>query len=110
MREIKFRITYQHGETGRITCRYIFLGQPIPDLGRGWSIIGKDQYTGLHDSEGKEIYEGDIVAVSPYRKYAITVDNFHGYRFMWGKGQLYKSVAIDGKIIGTIYENPELIE
>ena len=59
--EIKFRITYQHGETGRITQRDIELGQPIPHLGKDWEIIGKDQYTGLKDKNGKEIHEGDVV-------------------------------------------------
>ena len=67
------------------------------------------QYTGLKDSAGVEIYEGDILRwVSIV--YPITVNEFHGYRFMYGKDELSKSYAEYGIIIGNIYENPELLE
>ena len=76
------------------------------------------QFTGLHDKNGKEIYEGDVVVwrgwevrdgrqIRPERKRAIGIDNtfitdcFHMQNIRSG-GEL--------EVIGNIYENPELLE
>jgi uncharacterized phage protein (TIGR01671 family) len=67
------------------------------------------QYTGLKDKNGKEIFESSIVKVGRHI-HPITVNDFHGYRFMWGKDILTKSVGIDGEVIGNQYENPELLK
>lgn len=73
-------------------------------------------YTGLHDKNGEEIYEGDAVEILKWNKvfvgeivflqcaYVMVEKNsepkiFHNLG--WG----YDSI----KIIGNIYENPELI-
>ena len=66
------------------------------------------QFTGLYDKNGKEIWEGDLIKWLGLIL-TITVDDFHGYRFMVGKDQLSKSYAIDGEVIGNIYENPDLL-
>lgn len=61
MRTIKFQVYYQHEDTGIITSKKIELGQFIPELGKRWYVIGKYQFTGLQDKNGKDIYEGHIV-------------------------------------------------
>jgi hypothetical protein len=58
-REIKARIYYQHEDTGRITERFIYLGEQTPDLGRRWFVIDMNLWTGRHDKNGTEIYEND---------------------------------------------------
>lgn len=59
--------------------------------------------------KGKPIYEGDILKWLSLI-FPITIQDFHGYRFMFGKDQLVRVFAKDGKIIGNIYENGELLE
>lgn len=93
-----------------------------PGIAEGWSeiyvkfrdkleeMIILMQYTGLKDKNGTEIYEGDIIQVEPFHIYSVTVQDFHGYRFMLGKDQLTKSDGIYGVIIGNIYEHPELLD
>lgn len=61
------------------------------------------QYTGLIDW-----YEGDIIKCQGLI-FPITVDDYHGYRFMFGKEQLDKGIAHYGEKIGNIYEHPYLI-
>ena len=67
------------------------------------------QYTGRKDSEGKEIYEGDILQSEHYFKYQVV---FKGdcWRCEPVKRNLSKNrfIGNDLKVIGNIYENPEL--
>lgn len=67
------------------------------------------QWSGLLDKQGKEIYEGDVLQLS-YGTHLVKIDIQHGLRTMWGKDNFARSYALDGKIIGNRWENPELLE
>ena len=74
------------------------------------------QYTGLHDKNGKEIYEGDIIKVKMYDgKYENYKIVFRNAEFEAINEDDTNFIATDvwniyTEVIGNIYENPELLE
>ncbi|WP_287677642.1 YopX family protein [Bacteroides sp.] len=68
------------------------------------------QFTGLHDKNGKEIYEGDIISNESYK--GIVVYKNGSFVLDLGKscGCVYLFCLDSLLVIGNIYDNPELLE
>ncbi len=128
MRQIKFRAWDPEANRGH---KWIFDGFAVSEDGKflqnmhergeysgeyGDKIILM-QFTGLLDKNSKEIYEGDIVEIDfegSKEKGQIIWENKRS-RFMWldNRNDDYGIFEIDRhgrKIVGNIYENPELLK
>ena len=132
MREIKFR-----GKTGTGNWVYGDLtfsryGNPyIGSLSKKWSGVKRNtvgQYTCMHDCNGKEIYEGDIVKTN-YDDVGVVAMGEHngvngseafniGFYIIWDSFDdrswmrnelLYFIKKIGVTVIGNRWDNPELL-
>ena len=105
-REIKFRWWNGH---------QMFHGKNLCVLAKNLKSPEYMQYTGLEDSIGVEIYEGDIIerdrnCLWNDGRLTESVEFKHG-SFYLGAGSLFNiCVGFYPEVIGNIYENPELME
>jgi len=70
------------------------------------------QFTGLHDKNGKEIYEGDILSCIERIKIGMDEpwkDKKTISEVKWTNDGYYLTFVRDKEIIGNIYENGELL-
>jgi uncharacterized phage protein (TIGR01671 family) len=130
MREIKFRFRLKSKEDGE----EIYVIAPLLSELNGlmnypvelnkWEVLTCDEYTGLKDSNDKEIYEGDIVGcesngVNRY-EYRVVCYDSHQTKYKAVPLVAYHQNAGNGgwtgyelkyhnEVIGNIYDSPELL-
>ena len=126
MRELKFRVWSEEDKEYRSDIKVSDLvvdidGVPSTIYNDEGDRFDIEQYTGLKDKNGKEIYEGDIIREKWFDEDARRGENrvgkceyftdgfvcwFVGGRFI----QLGMLVSSHIEVIGNIHENPELLE
>lgn len=130
MRKIKFRARRKNGKwvVGNFINHFstyfkteerhsIFLPKPENDNG-GYLVEDIDpetvgQFTSLHDCDGKEIFEGDIL---DFNGLTVEVRFVRGVFAFLANGDLDEELCGDcrtdlfAKVIGNVYENPDILK
>lgn len=122
-REIKFRAWDKENKK----FVYIFVNQfyiiheRIKDFVEKFNLNGGkwEQYTGLHDKNGKEIYEGDIVVIGSLEDSPLGVVEYDqdwgrysikdNEKYQFGGEHVCIYTTEKFEIIGNIYSNPDLL-
>ena len=90
------------------------------DFGEYWrdfNDVKLMQSTGLFDKNGKEVFVGDIIKCTRGCLHEVYIEKEYGGTYIGGMPAIYLKGIREGyawtgdeKIIGNIYENPELLE
>lgn len=122
MREIKFRghngDKFVYGDLVHEACYgkdFIFIDNSTTGTRYSVDPATVGQFTGLHDDDGREIYEGDIIKVrtqNPYWRFR------RNYVVEWGTDgwlldgdSLYSWFSLHTlEVIGNVHDNPDLLE
>ena len=119
MRELKFRVWWKNHSKPTIYTEYDF----FDDTWTPEEYTTIEQYTGLKDENGKEIYEGDIIQEEIAFNSKMTDGTFK-YKVYWDEEELCWCLEHIGnesihhelwqcnqstEVIGNIHENPELL-
>ena len=124
MREIKFRVWIIEDN------KYLKTNKPsVPELTNNWTYRRGEyileQYTGLKDVDGKEIYEGDILEICTNENIFYAPDTFDAGIVVFAHGSFivqnkrlnstdqkgWTFHNIDNKIVtGNIHEKPHMKE
>ena len=126
MRELKFRVWSEEDKEYRTDCklRYLFTsptGLPSTAYNEEGDRFDIEQYTGLKDKNGKEIYEGDIIREKWFDEDARRGENrvgkceyFTDGFVCWFVGGRFIPLGMFPvshiEVIGNIHDNPELME
>ncbi|MEE1070101.1 MAG: YopX family protein [Paludibacteraceae bacterium] len=122
MREIKFR--GKRLDNGEWVYGDLHIRTPFPHIHSeiDYSRVNIDphtvgQFTGLHDKNGKEIYEGDIVAIAGVIKGIVRYNaRYWRYEIATADEPLENERIPSGRpeecwmVVGNIHDNPELLK